>query len=360
MIRIGIIGLGYWGPNIQQKFSELANSEVTAICDLNEERLRHAQATLPDVFTTKNIDEMLNKYHVDAVVIATPTKTHYTIAKKALEAGLHVFVEKPMATSERDCQELIDIAEKKDIILFVGHLFLYNEAVKKIKELVAKDDLGNICSISSQRLNLGPIRQDVNALWDLAPHDISIILDIIGRTPVAVNCQGLAYLTENVHDICTLIMHFDPKCMATINVSWLNPKKTRLITIVGEKKMAIYDDMEPLEKIKIYNKHVKAPSYSDTYGEFQYSYQYGDTISPYLHQVEPLKAECQHFLDCIENNVTPRTDGINGLEVVKVLEAAETSLRKNGNLVRLSKVDHLYVETKSKMHERELVESPVC
>lgn len=359
MLRIGIIGLGYWGPNLKRQFSDLANSEVTAICDLSEERLQHAQDKLPNVFTTKNIDEMLNKDRVDAIVIVTPTKTHYTIAKKALEAGLHVFVEKPMATSERDCQELIDIAETKDLILFVGHLFLYNEAVKKLKELVTNDGLGNICFISSQRLNLGPIRQDVNALWDLAPHDISIMLDIIGKTPVSVNCQGLAYLTENVHDVCTLIMHFEHKCMAIINVSWLNPNKTRLITIVGEKKMVVYDDMEPLEKIKIYNKRVEVPSYTDSYGEFQSSFQYGDTISPYLHQVEPLKEECQHFLDCIENNVTPRTDGINGLEVVKVLEAAETSLRKHGSLVRVSKIDQPFVEMKSKMHERKLIESSI-
>ncbi len=353
MLKIGIIGLGHWGPNLKWKFTNLANSEVTAICDLNEERLQYAQAKLPNVFTTKKFDEMLNKDRVDAVIIATPTKTHYTTAKKALEAGLHVFVEKPMATSERDCQELIDIAETKDLILFVGHLFLYNEAVKKMKELVAKDDLGNICYISSQRLNLGPIRRDVNALWDLAPHDISIMLDLIGRTPVAVNCQGLDYLTENVHDVCTLIMHFEPKCMAIINVSWLNPNKTRLITIVGEKKMAVYDDMEPIEKIKIYNKRVETPSYSDSYGEFQSSFQYGDTVSPYLHQVEPLKAECQHFLDCIENNVTPRTDGINGMEVVKVLEAAETSLKKHGNLVRVGKINNLYVE-------RRIYESLIC
>ncbi len=344
MLRIGIIGLGYWGPNIQQKFSDLANSEVTAICDLNEERLQYAQAKLPNVFTTRNIDEMLNKDRVDAVVIVTPTKTHYTIAKKALETGLHVFVEKPMATSERDCQELIDIAETYDLILFVGHLFLYNEAVKKLKKIVSKVDFGNICYISSQRLNLGPVRQDVNALLDLAPHDISIMLDILGRTPVAVNCQGLAYLTENVHDVCTLTMHFEPKCMAIINVSWLDPNKTRLLTIVGEKKMAIYDDMEPLEKIKIYNKRVETIPDPDSYGEFQTNFQYGDTITPYLHQVEPLRAECQHFLDCIENNVTPRTDGINGLEVVKVLEAAETSLMKHGSLVRVSKIDHIYVD----------------
>ncbi len=343
MLRIGIIGLGHWGPNFNRIFSELANSEVTAICDLSEEQLQHAQVKLPNVFTTRNIDEIINKDRVDAIVIATPTKTHYTIAKKALETGLHVFVEKPMATSERDCRELIDIAEMYNLILFVGHLFLYNEAVIELKKLASNVDFGDICYVSSQRLNLGPVRQDVNALWDLAPHDISIMIDIIGRMPVSVNCQGLAYLTENVHDVCTLTMHFDPKCMAIVNVSWLDPNKTRLLTIVGEKKMAIYNDMEALEKIKIYNKRVETIPDPVSYGEFQTNFQYGDTITPYLHQVEPLRAECQHFLDCIEENVPPRTDGINGLEVVKVLEAAETSLKKGGSLVRLSKIDHVHV-----------------
>ncbi len=345
MLKIGIIGLGHWGPNFNRTFTDLAGSEVTAICDFSEARLRHAHAKLPNAFTTRNIDEMLNKKCVDAVVIATPTKTHYSIAKKALEAGLHVFVEKPMATSERDCQVLIDIAEAKNLILFVGHLFLYNEAVKELKKQSTKDNLGNICYLSSQRLNLGPIRRDVNALWDLAPHDISIMLDILGRIPVAVNCQGLAYLNDEVHDVCTLTMHFEPKCMATINVSWLNPNKTRLLTIVGEKKMAIYDDLEPLEKIKIYNKRVETMQDSNSYGEYQTSFKYGDTISPYLHQIEPLKTECQQFLDSIKNNVNPRTDGINGLEVVKVLEAADTSLRNNGRLVKLSKIEQTNVET---------------
>lgn len=236
MLRIGIIGLGYWGPNFIRTFSDLANSEITAICDVNNERLQQVRTKLPNVFTTNNIDEMLNRDLVDAVIIVTPTKTHFSIAKQSLEAGLHVFVEKPMATTGTDCRELIEIAETNDLILFVGHLFLHNAAVKKLKQLVVNDDFGNICYLISQRLNLGPIRQDVNALWDLAPHDISIMLDIIGKTPVAVNCQGLAYLTQNVHDVCTLTMHFEPKCMAIINVSWLNPNKTRLLTVVGEKR----------------------------------------------------------------------------------------------------------------------------
>ncbi|KAA3620030.1 MAG: gfo/Idh/MocA family oxidoreductase [Calditrichaeota bacterium] len=338
MVRIGIVGLGYWGPNFERTFTNLPDSEITAICDLNEDRLNYGKEKIPEVFTTQNLEEMLDKDRIDALVVSTPTKTHFEITKKALEAGLHVFVEKPLATSALECQILVDLAEKFGLILFVGHLFLYNTAVKKMKELVTSGDLGNICYMSSQRLNLGPIRQDVNALWDLAPHDISIMLDFIGSPPVSVNCQGLAYLNEKVHDVCTLTMHFEPKCMAIINVSWLDPSKTRLMTIVGEQKMATFNDMEPLEKIRVYNKRVEAPSYSDSFGEFQFAFQYGDTLSPWLHQVEPLKAECQQFLNCVQNDTQPLTDGQNGLDVVKVLEAADISLHNNGEMVELNDI----------------------
>ncbi|MCB9504482.1 MAG: Gfo/Idh/MocA family oxidoreductase, partial [Deferribacteres bacterium] len=206
--------------------------------------------------------------------------------------------------------------------------------------LVTSGELGDICYINSQRLNLGPIRQDVNALWDLAPHDISIMLDLIGSSPVSVNCQGLAYLNEKVHDVCTLTMHFEPKKMAVINVSWLDPSKTRLMTVVGENKMATFNDMEPLEKIRIYNKRVKTEPYTDSFDEFQFSCQYGDTLSPWLNQVEPLKAECQHFLDCVQTGKKPITDGQNGLEVVKILEAADISLRNHGKMVQLNEIEH--------------------
>ncbi|KAA3658948.1 MAG: gfo/Idh/MocA family oxidoreductase [Calditrichaeota bacterium] len=340
MVRLGIVGLGYWGPNFERTFTNLQDSKIMAVCDLNEDRLRYAEGKIPGVFATQSVDDMLDKNSIDAVIISTPTKTHFEIAKKVLEAGLHVFVEKPLATSTQECQLLVDLAEKQRKILFVGHLFLYNTAVKKMKELVTSGDLGNICYINSQRLNLGPIRQDVNALWDLAPHDISIILDFIGRLPVSVNCQGLAYLSEDVHDVCTLTMHFEPKCMAIINVSWLDPSKSRLMTIVGEKKMATFNDMEPLEKIRVFNKRVEAPSYTDSFGEFQFSFQYGDTTTPWLNQVEPLKTECQHFLDCVQNKTNPLTDGQNGLQVVKVLEAAEISLHNHGKKVMLEDIKH--------------------
>ncbi len=335
MTRIGIIGSGYWGPNLIRNFQNLPESQVAAVCDLSSRRLNHARELLPDTFLTEDVNELLNPELIDAAVISTPTKTHYALAKQALERGLHTFVEKPLATSANQGQELIDLAEKNGVILFVGHLFLYNAAVNKLKDLVSTGELGNLCYISSSRLNLGPIRQDVNALWDLAPHDIYIILELISETPVGVNCQGLAYLNSKVHDVCSLTLHFEHRRMATIHVSWLNPNKTRLMTVVGEKKMAIYDDMEPLEKIKIYDKRIEAPRYTDSFGEFQFSFRYGDTSCPWLEQSEPLKLECQHFLDSVVSGEQPKTDGKNGLDVIKVLSAASTSLHEQGGYVQV-------------------------
>ncbi len=338
MLRVGVIGLGYWGPNLVRNFAGLANCQMAAICDLNRERLQHVYSQFPTVFATTNMEEMLNRDLIDAAVIATPTKTHYPVAKKALENGLHTFVEKPLATTSSECEELIQLAEQKGVVLFVGHIFLYSAAVSKLKELVVSGELGNLCYISSTRLNLGPVRQDVNALWDLAPHDISIILDLMNSCPTNVNCHGLAYLNKNVHDVCSLSIDFENNSMAIVHVSWLDPRKRRIMTIVGDKKMAIYNDIEQLEKIKIYDKGVEAPAYSDTFGEFQFSYRYGDIHCPRLVEVEPLKSECQHFLECVNDGKRPKTDGRNGLEVVRVLQMAEHSLLNGGGRVELSKI----------------------
>jgi len=334
MVRIGIIGLGHWGPNLERNFLNFPDTELTAICDLNDDRLGRTQKNNPNVYKTKNAEDLLNKKRVDAVVIATPTNTHYSLAKRALENGIHTFVEKPLATKSSECEELINIAEKNNLILFVGHVFLYNNAVKTIKKLIDDGELGRIIHINANRRNLGPVRQDVNALWDLAPHDISIILELLGRLPDSVNCQGLAYLKTGVHDVCSLTLHFKGNCMATINVSWLDPNKTREMTIVGDKKMAVFDDNEQLEKIKIFDKSVDTNGHTNgTYESFQVSNRYGDTWIPWLQLVEPLKEECHNFLQCVVTNKIPITDGKNGMDVVKVLEAADASLRNNGSRI---------------------------
>jgi len=335
MVRVGIVGLGYWGPNLVRNFSELPESEVTALCDIDADRLQKVSSRFPRALATADVDEVLDRDWVDAVVISTPTRTHYSLARKALEKGIHVFTEKPMATSIAECEELIKLSKKNGTKLFVGHIFLYNAAVQKLKEYVTNGELGNICYIFSSRLNLGPVRTDVNALWDLATHDISIILHLIDSEPVSVNCQGLAYLNNKIHDVCTVTIHFKNGCMAILHSSWLDPNKVRQMTVVGDRKMAVYNDIDPLEKIKIYEKGIDKPLYSDNFGEFQFSYRYGDTFSPRIVEAESLKAECQHFIQCVQNGVEPRTNGLNGMEVVNVLTGADHSLHNGGGKVLL-------------------------
>jgi len=335
MVRIGVIGLGHWGPNLVRVFTTLPDSRVTGLSDMNTDRLRQISRQAPDALAAPRADDILDPQTIDAAVIATPTRTHYALAKQALRRGIHTFVEKPLAASVQECEELIELADKQGVLLFVGHVFLYTPAVAKLKELILRGDLGRVSYISCTRLNLGPIRRDVNALWDLAPHDISIILELMGRFPVGVNCQGLAYLDERIHDVCFLTLRFTEKSMALVHVSWLDPNKRRLITVVGDKKMAIYDDIEPLEKVKVYDKGVEAPPESDIFADFHFSFRYGDTYSPRLNEVEPLKAECQHFIDCIQEGKRPKTDGAQGLEVVRVLEAAHSSLLDGGGRVGL-------------------------
>ena len=334
MTRVGLIGLGYWGPNLVRCFNELEDCRVTAVCDRDPVRLTRITDRFPGTMPTEDADELFTSGKCDAVVIATPTVTHYGLASRALEHGMHVFVEKPLCTSSDECLKLIEQAREADRTLFVGHVFLHSAPVKKLKELIENGELGEVRYISSDRLNLGPVRHDVNALWDLAPHDISIILHLLGASPNAVSCSGSAYLTPDVHDVCNLTLHYDNKQMGIVNVSWLDPRKKRTLTVVGSQKMATYDDLE-IEKIKIFDKGVDAPDYSTDFGEFQFSYRYGDTFSPRLKEVEPLKAECADFIASIREGRQPLTDGVNGLEVVEVLEAGQRSLFENGQRIPL-------------------------
>lgn len=334
MLRIGIVGLGYWGPNLVRCLSSSNNCEVTTVCDLSAERLKSIEAKFPNLRLTDDSDELLGGDSVDAVVIATPTKTHFKLAKQALLSGKHVFVEKPLATSSIECQELIEIADQRGLTLFVGHVFLHSAPVRKLRELVNSGELGDVYYISSKRLNLGPVRRDVNALWDLAPHDISVMLDLLGDAPHAVSCCGASYLNEGVQDVCNLTLHFAGGKMGMVHVSWLDPRKDREMTVVGSEKMVVFDDLEPLEKIKVYDRGVEAPRTS-SFGEFQYSYRYGDMYSPRLEQVEPLSSECEDFISAILHGQRPTTDGINGLRVVEVLEAAAESLRLSGSCVHV-------------------------
>src|SRR3972149_1187065 len=230
MVRIGVIGLGYWGPNLVRCFQDFPECQVAYICERDTEKLRNICQRFPDAIGTTDDADVLRRDRVDAVVIATPTKTHYQLAHRALDQGLHTFVEKPLATSGNECADLIELAAVKERVLFVGHVFLYSAAVAKLKETVSSGELGEICYISSTRLNLGPVRRDVNALWDLAPHDISIILELMGASPTSVSCSGLAYLDRNIHDVCNLTMQFPDNRIGIVHVSWLDPNKGRMMT----------------------------------------------------------------------------------------------------------------------------------
>ena len=334
-INIGVVGCGYWGPNLIRNFRQLQDCRMKLMCDTSEQRLAHIKSLYPEVEGHTDFGYLLKDAGLDAVIIATPVRFHFTMAKASLLAGKHTFIEKPMASSAEECEELVQIAEERGLVLMVGHTFLYSPAVRKIKELVDRGDIGDIRYISSRRLNLGLYQKDINVAWDLAPHDISIVLHILGELPVSVNCRGEAHITPGIEDVTNIHLTFRNHRSAMIQSSWLDPRKVREMTIVGSKRMIVYDDVAPIEKLKIFDVRVEVPPHYDTFAEFQYSYHYGDMYVPYLKQEEPLKAVCQHFLDCIRSGKTPLTNGRRGLELVKILEAASASLKRNGAAIEM-------------------------
>ena len=334
-IRVGVVGCGYWGPNLVRNFRSLPDCTLEMMCDISEPRLAHLRSLYPEVEGLTDYNHMLNGANLDAIIIATAVKSHYTMAKASLLSGKHTFIEKPMAHSSAECEELIEIARKQGLVLMVGHTFLYSPAVAKIKEIVQGGDIGEIRYICARRLNLGLFQKDINVAWDLAPHDISIILHIMENRPTVVNCQGSAHITPEVEDVTMMWLGFPGERSAIVHSSWLDPRKIREMTIVGSKRMIVYDDVSPLEKIRIFDARVERPPHYDTFAEFHYAYHYGDVYIPYLKQEEPLKNECQHFLDCIRHGTQPLTSGQNGLELVRILEASTESLKKGGAPITL-------------------------
>jgi predicted dehydrogenase len=335
-IKLGVAGCGYWGPNLIRNFRALADCQLKMMCDLNTARLKHLKSLYPEVAGQTNYEHMLNGASLDAVVIATGVNAHYPMAKKSLEAGKHTFIEKPMASSVEQCEELVEIARKNGLVLMTGHTFLYSPVVRKIKEIIDHGDIGEIRYISARRLNLGLFQKDINVAWDLAPHDLSIILALMGEMPQTVNCRGSAHVTPGIEDVTTMCLGFSKQRSATIQSSWLDPRKVREMTIVGSKRMIVYDDLAPLEKIRVFDMRVERPPHYDTFGEFQYAYHYGDMYAPYIKQEEPLKTECQHFLDCIRTGTAPMSCGVRGTELVRILEASSESLRQGGAPIEFS------------------------
>jgi len=267
---------------------------------------------------------------LDAVAIATPVRHHYEMAKASLTAGKHAFVEKPMASSVEQCEELVDLAREMGLVLMVGHTFLYSPVVRRLKEILNAGDIGSLRYIGARRLNLGLFQKDINVVWDLAPHDLSVILYLLDEMPLTVNCRGSAHVNPSIEDVASICLSFSNHRCATVQNSWLEPRKVREMTIVGTRRMMVYDDVEMLEKIRIYDARVDRPPHYDSFAEFQYSYHYGDVYIPRVEQEEPLKIEGQHFIDCIIRGETPLTCGRKGLEVVRILEACSESLRRGG------------------------------
>jgi len=328
-IKVGVIGCGYWGPNLIRNFVELPGSEVVTVVDLREDRLAHIKSRYPKVTITKDYRDLFNM-PLDAVTVATPPSTHFRIARDCLKHGRHVLVEKPLSLDSRHAEELIETAQARGLTLMVGHTFEYNPAVRALKRIIESGDLGQVYYLDAVRVNLGLFQPDLDVLWDLAPHDLSILRYILGRDPISVRAQGAANIFRGKHDVVYLTLQFPDDILAHVHVSWLDPRKVRRITVVGSHKMVVYDDVEPLEKIRVYDKGVEAPPYTDTFGDFQCSYRYGDVVIPNIRFVEPLRLECQHFVECIANRTKPQSCGRVGMEVVKVLEAAERSLQNGG------------------------------
>lgn len=336
MVRIGIVGCGYWGPNLIRNFFQARDSELVALCDMDKKRLNQMQEAYSVKKVYTDYRDMLKSARIDAVVVATPPKTHYSLARQALLSGKHVLVEKPLSFSSEDAKKLIALAKKKKRVLMVGHTFEFNPAVIKIKECIASGELGKIFYIYSTRVNLGRVQDNINAMWSLAPHDISIINFILNSTPRKVRAYGSAYINKGIEDVVFMNLEFKGNITAQIHVSWLDPSKIRKMIVVGSKKMLIYDDIDNEGKIKIYDKGVErlAPDRS-SYGLYQMKLRAGDILIPKLKLYEPLRRECEHFIDCVLHNKRPDTDGENGLKVVDVLEAGQKSLDQDGKVVKI-------------------------
>lgn len=332
-VQLGLIGTGYWGPNVARSLVENGKGQLRWLCDLNAESLERTAARHPGVKTTHDFTEMLADPEVEAVAISTPTSSHFAIAKAALEAGKHVLIEKPITATTAEAEALTKLAEKNGRIVMVGHVFMYNAGIRAVKDLIATGEIGDVHYISFERSNLGPVRTDVNALWDLASHDISILCDLMSRPPDAVSATGQSFLNPGIEDVVFATFAYADGPQAHVHASWLNPRKVRHMTVVGSKKMILWDDLEMKAPVKVIDKHVEFPTPGqggDTYIDFKTLCVEGDTHIPQVAARPPLQVECEHFLECIRSGTTPRSDGNNGAAVVRILEAATESLHRNG------------------------------
>ena len=333
-LRIAVVGAGHWGPNLINNFHNGQRSEVAWVVDRDADRLARVADRFAGVRTTDDFSQIEDDHDVDAVVVATPTNTHFDLARRALEAGKHVMVEKPLADTAEKCETLCELADRHGRVLLVGHIFVYNDAAREVKRYLDSGELGRIYYIAMNRTNLGPIRVDVNAAWDLAAHDIALASDWLGSWPQSVSAMGGAWINPGIADAVFATMRYPDEVLVNLHASWLNPRKSRDITVVGDKRMLTFDDVNLAEPLRIYDKKVsdersQAP-FVDTFSSFRMIVRDGDVAVPTVPISEPLKNECEHFLDCIEENLTPRSGGAEGLAVVRTLEAISRSLEMDG------------------------------
>jgi len=341
MIKVGVIGCGYWGPNLVRNFVNNEKVNVTTVCDLEEKRLNNIQRIYPFLKTTKDASELIKSNDIDAVAVATPSSSHYSLAKEALENKKHVLVEKPMTVTSDEGKELVELAEKNNMVLMVDHTFVFTSAVKKIKEIYDSGELGEILYYDSVRVNLGLFQPDVNVVWDLAPHDLSIMHYVMKKNIRKVSAIGIGHANPDIENVAYMTVHFDENIIAHFHFNWLSPVKLRLTLIGGSKKMIVYDDMEPTDKIRIYDKGIeikRTPGKNVPEEAYQYmiGYRIGDIYIPKVEHTEALKAEVSHFVECIEDKKKPVTDGEFGLEIVRMLEAAQRSIKSDGRLEEIT------------------------
>ncbi|MCC6613255.1 MAG: Gfo/Idh/MocA family oxidoreductase [Anaerolineae bacterium] len=335
-IPLAVVGSGYWGPNLIRNIANLPDAALHTVCDLNEKALAQNSQRYPGVRTTTDYDALLRDPDIQGVVLATPAHLHAEQARAALEAGKHVMVEKPLALSSDDALALVELAAHNDLRLMVGHVFKFNPAVTALRKMVEGEDLGRLLYIYSQRLNLGIIRSDLNVMWNLAPHDFSILNYVLGRAPERVAARGFHLLGRSLEDVVFVTLEYPGGVVAHVHVSWLDPGKVRRMTIVGERKMVVYDDVSVDERLRVFDKGVMRDAIPDAYGEFKLITRSGDVHIPMLETTEPLRAECAHFVACIREGTTPISDGVDGYHVVRMLEAAQTSMDNDGASVDLN------------------------
>jgi predicted dehydrogenase len=335
-IKVGVVGCGYWGPNLIRNFSENFHTDIKYACDLDAERLERIRLRYPSVTTTMNYKDMLEDENLHVVAIATPVHTHYKLAKEALNAGKHIFIEKPFTSKVKEAEELVEFANKKGLLLFVDHIFIYTGAIKKIKEFLSSGEIGDIYYFDSVRVNLGLFQSDVNVIWDLAPHDISIMDYLITEKPMDVVATGTSHTQSRIEDIAYVTVNFKNHLIAHFHLNWLSPVKIRRIIIGGSKKMIVFDDLDPSEKMKVYDKGITLAKADK---KFVYKniiqYRIGDMYAPAIDNTEALRIVINHFADCLINKNRPITDGETGLRVVRILEAADRSMKKGGIKITL-------------------------